>query len=83
MWAQKLLLEPSGGDSCRQVKILAFLAVVISTVAIVGAVVLLPLQVHFVLGLQRELATEVDFCKVSRMFFPLTSIHHLIIVSFS
>lgn len=61
----------------RQIRFVAFFAVVVSTVAVVAAVVTLPLLYSQIQTLQSTLMNEMDFCKVSYKLislFPLSSL---------
>ncbi len=51
-------------DKYRNIRAAAFFAVVISTVAVVGAVITLPMLYQYVQTLQSHMMDEVDFCKV-------------------
>ncbi len=48
-----------------QMKRVAFMAVVVSTVAVTAAVVTIPLIYNYVQNLQSAMVSEVDFCKAS------------------
>ena len=51
-------------DAHRRIRRVAFFAVVISTVAVVSAVITLPLLYNYVQTLQSHMLTELDYCKV-------------------
>lgn len=51
-------------DEHRQLRRAAFLAIVVSTVAVVVSIVTLPLLYSYVANFQSHLLIETDFCKV-------------------
>ena len=48
----------------RRMRIVAFFAVVISTMAVVATVITLPMVYSYLQSLQSHMAAEFDFCKV-------------------
>ncbi len=56
--------EKLSDDQQRHMKRVAFFAVVVSTVAVVSAVVTIPMIYSYVQSLQSHLMAELDFCKV-------------------
>lgn len=53
----------------RQMRSIAFIAIVVSTAAVFASVVTLPMLYNYVQSLQTHLLSETDFCKVN--FFIL------------
>ena len=51
----------------RQMRRIAFVAVVVSTVAVIAAVVTLPMLYSYVQSFQSHLLVETDYCKVSEL----------------
>lgn len=51
-------------DEHRQLRRAAFLAIVVSTVAVIASIVTLPLLYSYVANFQSHLLVETDFCKV-------------------
>ena len=56
--------EKISDDDVRHVRRVAFAAVVVSTVAVICAVVTLPMVYNYVQGLQTHIMMETQFCKV-------------------
>lgn len=50
-------------DQYRHMRRVAFLAVVVSTVAVMASVITLPLVYNYIQALQSHMASELDFCK--------------------
>lgn len=59
------MMETSEHKELRRV---AFFAIVVSTVAVIAAIVILPMLYSYVAGFQSHLIIEADFCKVSFKF---------------
>uniref|UniRef100_A0AC35THJ8 Col_cuticle_N domain-containing protein n=1 Tax=Rhabditophanes sp. KR3021 TaxID=114890 RepID=A0AC35THJ8_9BILA len=57
-------MEKGEPDASRKLRVVAFVAVALSTVAIVFAVVTLPLMFGYIQALQSKLITESDYCKI-------------------
>jgi hypothetical protein len=58
-------MEPSKEtDEHRHMRRVAFIAVVVSTVAVIASVVALPMVYQYVQRLQSHMMAEMDFCKV-------------------
>ena len=59
----------NGGETAehRQMRRIAFVAVVVSTVAVIAAVVTLPMLYSYVQSFQIHLLVETDYCKVSKL----------------
>lgn len=55
----------SSDDQCRNIRVVAFVAVVISTVAACTAVITLPMLYQYVQNFQSHLQDEVSYCKVN------------------
>lgn len=51
-------------DEHRQMRRIAFVAVVVSTVAVICSVVTLPMLYNYVQSFQSHLMVETDYCKV-------------------
>jgi len=49
----------------RQMRRIAFVAVVVSTVAVIASVITLPMLYNYVQSFQSHLMVETDYCKVS------------------
>lgn len=52
----------------RQMRRVAFFAIVVSTAAVIASIITLPMLYSFVANLQSHLAAETDFCKVAISF---------------
>lgn len=52
-------------DAYRKIRLATFLAVVISTVSVISAVIALPLLYSFIQGLQSHIGNEMAFCRVN------------------
>lgn len=50
-------------DEHRQMRRIAFVAVVVSTVAVIASVVTLPMLYNYVQSFQSHLMVETDYCK--------------------
>lgn len=61
-------------DDHRNIRMVAFVAVVISTVAVVAAVITLPMLYQYVQTLQSHMMEEVDFCKVRDQLISKSSV---------
>jgi hypothetical protein len=55
----------------RQMRRIAFVAVVVSTVAVIAAVVTLPMLYSYVQSFQSHLMVETDYCKVPFHFLSV------------
>jgi len=53
-------------------RMVAFTAIVFSTVAITGCLLAFPLVFHYVQTLEASVQIELDFCKVRRTWYLLT-----------
>lgn len=51
-------------DEYRQMRRITFLAIVVSTAAVISTVITLPMLYSFVQTLENHLLLEADFCKV-------------------
>lgn len=58
---QQLALKET--DQHRQMRRIAFAAVVVSTVAVIASVVTLPMLYNYVQSFQSHLMVETDYCK--------------------
>ncbi len=61
---QTMEYEKFSEEKQRNLRRVAFFAVVVSTVAVVTAVVTIPMIYSYVQNLQSHLMAELDFCKV-------------------
>ncbi len=66
---------PSEQDAIYMRRV-AFVAVVVSTVAVIASVITLPMVYGYVQGLQSHMMAETDFCKVGDTCVDVSS-HHL------
>lgn len=67
-------MESKETDEQRQMRRVAFFAVVISTAAVIASVVTLPMLYSYVQSFQSHLIVETEFCKVCSPFlFPVLS----------
>lgn len=55
----------------RQMRRIAFVAVVLSTVAVIASVVTLPMLYNYVQSFQSHLMVETDYCKVLHSSYTL------------
>lgn len=62
-------MEKHSEEEYAKIRRTAFVAVVVSTVAVVSSVVALPLLYSYVQSLQSHMVSEVEFCRVSYSFF--------------
>uniref|UniRef100_A0A1I7Y0I9 Col_cuticle_N domain-containing protein n=1 Tax=Steinernema glaseri TaxID=37863 RepID=A0A1I7Y0I9_9BILA len=60
---QPIIELPSESEEHRQMRRVAFFAIVISTAAVVASVVTLPLLYSYVANFQSHIMVETDFCK--------------------
>lgn len=55
----------------RQMRRVAFFAIVISTAAVIASIVTLPMLYSYVQSFQSHLVVEADFCKVNRSLISI------------
>lgn len=55
----------------RELRRVAFFSVVVSTIAVIAAVVTLPMLYSYVANFQSQLIIETDFCKVVPAIFSI------------
>lgn len=60
-------------DEQRQMRRVAFFAIVVSTVAVIASIVTLPMLYNYVQSFQSHLIVESDFCKVRRSYILFES----------
>lgn len=58
----------------RQMRRIAFVAVVVSTAAVIASVVTLPMLYNYVQSFQSHLMVETDYCKVRSLFLRVRQI---------
>ncbi len=61
-------------DEHRQMRRIAFVAIVVSTAAVIASVVTLPMLYNYVQSFQSHLIIETDYCKVYSGIFEVTVI---------
>lgn len=59
----------------RQMRRIAFLAIVVSTVAVISTVITLPMLYSFIQTLENHLLIETDFCKVKILLIKKQFLH--------
>ena len=57
-------MELKESDEHRQMRRVAFVAVVVSTAAVIASIVTLPMLYNYVQSFQSHLIIETDYCKV-------------------
>lgn len=70
-------MELKETDEHRQMRRIAFVAVVVSTAAVIASVVTLPMLYSYVQSFQSHLMVETDYCKVllkKKIFLQICSL---------
>uniref|UniRef100_A0A914RFN2 Nematode cuticle collagen N-terminal domain-containing protein n=1 Tax=Parascaris equorum TaxID=6256 RepID=A0A914RFN2_PAREQ len=63
-------MERKESDEHRHMRRIAFVAIVVSTAAVIASVVTLPMLYSYVQSFQSHLIIEADYCKVSFISAP-------------
>lgn len=72
--AQPPSMERKESDEHRHMRRIAFVAIVVSTAAVIASVVTLPMLYSYVQSFQSHLIIEADYCKVSPISVPVVTL---------